>query len=251
MTQIPQASRLRRRRYLLAGGLSLAAHALFFAILFVGAAPSGPARGEIAVRLVDFGEGVAAEQPGKPGTHDAVAPPVQPPAHGSEAANTGPLSEPAPTPDVASAHPMAPDGHGAPENTAVPVSPAPGAVAASGPDPGGTVSPGSAPGAEGMPGATAASDEAASRFIADIRAAIEARKAYPRAARMRGTEGVVRLRLRISGDGRLIGATIAASSGSTLLDRAALDLVHSIFPRTNPTGRELDPLLAVSYSLTR
>ena len=76
----------------------------------------------------------------------------------------------------------------------------------------------------------------------------ERRIPRPRAAGAR--EGLVRLKLRVSGDGRLIAAKIAASSGSTLLDRAALDLAFSVFPLDNIARRELDLVLAVRYSLS-
>ncbi len=82
-----------------------------------------------------------------------------------------------------------------------------------------------------------------------VSAAIEARKTYPEAARRRGAEGLVRLTLRVSGDGRLIAAKLASSSGSTLLDRAALDLASSVFPVDNIARKELELVMAVAYSL--
>jgi protein TonB len=97
------------------------------------------------------------------------------------------------------------------------------------------------------PGSAGESPDAV--FAARVGAAIEARKTYPEAARRRGASGVVRLKLRVSGDGRLIAEKLAASSGSTLLDRAALDLVSSVFPLDNLARRELELVLAVSYSL--
>jgi TonB family protein len=81
--------------------------------------------------------------------------------------------------------------------------------------------------------------------------AIEARKTYPEAARRRGAEGIVALILRVAVDGRLLAAKLAASSGSTLLDRAALDLASSVFPVDNIAGRELELSLSVRYELKR
>jgi protein TonB len=46
---------------------------------------------------------------------------------------------------------------------------------------------------------------------------------YPRAARLAGVEGVVRLRLGLDAAGRLVSAEVAESSGSASLDRAALE----------------------------
>ena len=51
--------------------------------------------------------------------------------------------------------------------------------------------------------------------------------AYPRAARLAGVEGVVRLRLSLDADGRLVSAEVARSSGSPALDQAALDAARA------------------------
>ncbi len=101
-----------------------------------------------------------------------------------------------------------------------------------------------------MGGALGASDDPSAELASRVSAAIEARKTYPEAARRRGAEGLVRLKLHVSGDGRLLAAKIAASSGSSLLDRAALALAYSVFPLDNIARRELDLVLAVRYSLS-
>jgi TonB family protein len=100
-------------------------------------------------------------------------------------------------------------------------------------------------------GSAAGAGKADSAYFDQIMAQVEKRKIYPEAARLRGTEGTVRIRLSISVEGRLIRAELASSSGSSLLDRAALDLVAAVFPMPNPTGRKLAPIIGVSYSLTR
>lgn len=46
--------------------------------------------------------------------------------------------------------------------------------------------------------------------------------AYPRAARRDNIQGRVVMRVRVSADGRPLDAEVAVSSGSALLDRAAL-----------------------------
>ena len=108
--------------------------------------------------------------------------------------------------------------------------------------------------AEPGPGNTSArggGDQTAA-LAAQVLAAVEARKAYPDAARRRGTEGTVRLRFSVAEDGRLLAAKIVASSGSALLDRAALDLFASVFPVDNAARREIDDLmLSISYGLKR
>ena len=105
------------------------------------------------------------------------------------------------------------------------------------------------PGSDGALANAWAEEEPGAVFAARVGAAIEARKTYPEAARRRGAEGVVRLRLRVSPDGRLVSARLVAGSGSSLLDRAALGLASSVFPLDNPARRELEFALAVRYSL--
>jgi TonB family protein len=107
---------------------------------------------------------------------------------------------------------------------------------------------GSAGGGVALAGALSG-DDAVTALAARVNTAIEARKSYPEAARRRGTEGLVRLRLSIAKDGSLIAAKLAASSGSSLLDRAALDLASSVFPVDNLSRRELDLAISVHYGL--
>jgi protein TonB len=51
---------------------------------------------------------------------------------------------------------------------------------------------------------------------------IQARRHYPAQARQRGVEGSVELRVVIAHDGHVLKAQVAQSSGSDLLDQAAL-----------------------------
>lgn len=60
---------------------------------------------------------------------------------------------------------------------------------------------------------------------ASIRARIERRKRYPRAAGR--AEGVVKVNLTVTRDGRLAALSLAGSSGNAALDKAALDAVKS------------------------
>ncbi len=53
---------------------------------------------------------------------------------------------------------------------------------------------------------------------------------YPPLARKRNIEGAVRLSLLIGKDGSLIKSSITSSSGSSILDKAAMALVEGIFP---------------------
>jgi protein TonB len=63
-----------------------------------------------------------------------------------------------------------------------------------------------------------------------IVSAIERTKSYPRLARERGTEGVVRLRFRLSHEGSVEKIEILESSGSTILDSASIRAVYLAAP---------------------
>jgi TonB family protein len=63
-----------------------------------------------------------------------------------------------------------------------------------------------------------------------IVSAIERTKSYPRLARERGTEGVVRLRFRLNHEGSIEKIEILESSGSTILDSASIQAVYRAAP---------------------
>jgi|GEM_PF-5668175 len=239
-----------RRRFLLAGALSLSLHAIFFGLVLIHAPGEGGKDGYIMVALSETG--TAPSDPGQTsGTATArrSAPSRAAPAEARSAANTA-ISAARAAADAAAAPTDAAQGADNIENSQ-PGSPqggAPGATSAGEAD----STAGSA--ASGVIGGSASGlggADAEALFYGRLRAAVEQRKVYPAAARLRGTEGLVRVRLHISADGRLLTASLAASSGSSLLDAAAIELVSSVFPMPNPLGRELEPVLAVNYSLTR
>jgi protein TonB len=66
---------------------------------------------------------------------------------------------------------------------------------------------------------------------------------YPDAARARGEQGTVRLALTIDRGGHVVSARIIASSGSSLLDQAALEMAR------HASGRPLPPEMGSSVSL--
>ena len=70
---------------------------------------------------------------------------------------------------------------------------------------------------------------------------------YPPEAIARGIEGEVRLILKLSADGAVDSASIAASSGSPLLDNAAIKAAYAMGRLTGATSREL--ILPVVFRL--
>jgi TonB family protein len=72
---------------------------------------------------------------------------------------------------------------------------------------------------------------------------------YPESARLRGLSGTVRIQLEVGADGRLISVKVGTSSGSALLDRAALALAKSVFPLPNPASIRAQLSMAVTYTL--
>jgi protein TonB len=75
-------------------------------------------------------------------------------------------------------------------------------------------------------------------------AALNWNRHYPEAARARGEQGTVRLVLTIDRGGRVVSARLVASSGSSTLDQAALEMARHV------SGRPLLPEMGSSVSLT-
>lgn len=92
-----------------------------------------------------------------------------------------------------------------------------------------------------------ASDQAAALLLARVETAL----VYPEAARRRGTEGVVGLRIALDGSGTLAEMRVSRSSGSALLDKAAREAVAASLPVLNPGGTPLTFELAVRFSLEK
>lgn len=64
-------------------------------------------------------------------------------------------------------------------------------------------------------------------WASQIRRAIERRKRYPRKAQSRGERGTATISVTINRAGALLGTTLVSSTGSQLLDSAALNAVSS------------------------
>lgn len=74
---------------------------------------------------------------------------------------------------------------------------------------------------------------------------------YPEKAKIRGIEGKVIIKLNISSEGILSSSKIISSSGSKILDNAALQLLSSIFPlpQTKIQNINLQTTISIDYKL--
>lgn len=98
------------------------------------------------------------------------------------------------------------------------------------------------------PGGGAALDPALA-LLEGVQAKMAAGLAYPEAARIKGISGTAVLSLSVAADGRLLDIRLAASSGSSILDHAALDLAIVSFPVENPAAEAVKLEIAIEYRL--
>jgi|GEM_PF-3576960 len=87
---------------------------------------------------------------------------------------------------------------------------------------------------DGVKASTAAAKQATQRWASTIRKRIEARKAYPAAAK--GAQGTVTVRLTVSRAGQLLGVAVVQSSGVAALDKAAVRAVQTARFPAAPEG---------------
>ncbi|HWR11092.1 MAG TPA: TonB family protein [Rectinemataceae bacterium] len=99
--------------------------------------------------------------------------------------------------------------------------------------------------------AAAYAPPSADEVLAFLSKGIEKRKNYPEAARLKSAEGTVRINVLILPDGSLKSLRILARSGSAILDRAAMDLVKSLFPMGIALAGEMEVLVPIEYRLIR
>lgn len=72
---------------------------------------------------------------------------------------------------------------------------------------------------------------------------------YPAAARKKGLQGVVLLRLELDSEGNIIALQVMRSSGHKILDRAAVSLLKKVVPYDHGTGRSIAVEIPIKYSL--
>lgn len=74
---------------------------------------------------------------------------------------------------------------------------------------------------------------------------------YPRAAQARGDEGTAKVKVVVSGAGKLVAAEVVQSSGSPILDREAVKIVEKVsaFPAP-PGGADSTVVLPLTWKLS-
>jgi len=91
---------------------------------------------------------------------------------------------------------------------------------------------------------------AAERAYTDrVQRRIEAVKQYPKRARRRNEQGVVKIVFTIGNDGAIVSVNILTSSGSRLLDGAAIDAVKNASPFARPPNGPVIIQLPVRFEL--
>jgi TonB family protein len=90
---------------------------------------------------------------------------------------------------------------------------------------------------------------ASSRILSELSQRIEAALVYPAAARRRGLEGSLVAEFSVEAGGKLGWARVAQSSGSDILDSAGLELLRSVFPVENDSGKQLVIRISIGYRL--
>lgn len=90
------------------------------------------------------------------------------------------------------------------------------------------------------------SGDGSANYLTALRAWLEAHKRYPPQARARNQAGDVTVSFVLHADGRLTDASVAESSGFSILDHAALELFKRASPGPKPpTERQLPMRLSV------
>ena len=86
--------------------------------------------------------------------------------------------------------------------------------------------------------------------IAGLRNNILKRKIYPQAARRRNIEGVVLVFLELNTSGELVDLRVIQSSGSKILDTAALSLIKKVLPYEHGLEKALSVEIPIRYSFS-
>jgi len=102
-------------------------------------------------------------------------------------------------------------------------------------------------------GNSEASEEAEQRYEQTISQRFESNKIYPQEAKQQGIEGKAIVWILISREGRIIDSAIQRSSGSAIIDKAAINMVRTSslppVPDDYPKGTQFEFFIPVSFTL--
>jgi protein TonB len=82
-----------------------------------------------------------------------------------------------------------------------------------------------------------------------VAALVASKQTYPRAAQMRGDEGTVKVKVSVSASGAVESVEMVAPSGSSVLDREALDLPRKIGTFPAPPAGATSVVLPLTWKL--
>jgi protein TonB len=79
---------------------------------------------------------------------------------------------------------------------------------------------------------------------------ISANYSYPRSAQLRGEQGKAKIKIAISGTGKVLGVELVQSSGSAILDREAVRIPMKVgaFPPP-PTGNTIELTFPITWRI--
>ena len=104
-----------------------------------------------------------------------------------------------------------------------------------------------------LPGAASHDPSAVPNWKSELVARLQRYKRYPSEAQARGQEGVAQLAFSVDRGGGVHNARIVRSSGSSLLDRATLDLIARAQPLPAPPpdirGAQIAIVVPINYNL--
>ena len=88
------------------------------------------------------------------------------------------------------------------------------------------------------------------RILDDLTRLLREHLHYPETARRKGIEGSLAVTFTLNTDGKNLDMDVSETSGSPLLDRAALRAISTIFPYPDPPDTPLRFTIPVTYRLT-
>jgi protein TonB len=89
------------------------------------------------------------------------------------------------------------------------------------------------------------------RVLRDLRRIVQKSLRYPETARRKGIEGAVAVQFTLGTEGYAKDMVVSVSSGSRILDRAALQSISKIFPYPDPPEAPLHFTIPVTYRLNK